>query len=208
MNGENPAVIIIGGGIAGLTAAHTLAQQGIPFLLLEASARQGGVIRSELQDGFLMEAGPDTLLAQKREGLGLCRELGLGERLVPTNLKERTVYVVWRGALVPLPDGMALGIPTRLWPVFTSPLFSFLDVARMGLDLVLPARRDASDESIAAFMSRRLGRKIVAVVGEPLLAGIHSGDPARLSMQANFPRFVEYERRYGSLIRGFLAVRA
>jgi oxygen-dependent protoporphyrinogen oxidase len=201
------ATAIVGGGISGLTAAFRLHQRGIPFALLEESARWGGVVRTESQDGFLMEAGPDSLLAQKPDALELCRELGLGNRLVPTNQTQRAVYVLHHGRLHPLPEGMFLAVPTRLWPFAASGLFSWHGKLRMGLDLLRPARRGSHDESIAAFLGRRFGRECVERLGEPLLAGIHAGDPDRLSMRATFPRFVELEARHGSLIRGLLAAR-
>ena len=200
-------VAVVGGGISGLAAARELHKRGIPFVLLEASGRWGGVIRTESEGGFLLEAGPDAMLAQKPDAISLCRELGLAERLVPTNPEQRAVFVLHRGRMHPLPDGMFLAIPTRFWPLITSGLFSWPGKLRMGLDLLWPARRDAGDESIADFLARRFGRESVERLGEPLLAGIHAGEPERLSIRATFPRFVELEARYGSLIRGFLAAR-
>jgi oxygen-dependent protoporphyrinogen oxidase len=197
-------VAVVGGGIAGLAAAWALAKRGLPFLLLEASERWGGVIRTDRVDGFVLEAGPDAILAQKPEGLALCRELGLGDRLVPTNPERRTVYVLHGGRLHPLPEGMVLAIPTRILPFVRSGLFSWAGKLRMGLDLAIPARRNGGDESIASFLRRRFGDEAVSRLGEPLLAGIHAGDPERLSIQATFPRFAELERRHGSLIRGML----
>lgn len=198
-------VVIVGGGISGLSAAWALAKRRVPFLLLEASDRFGGVIRTEREGGFLLEAGPDSMLAQKPEGAALCRELGLGDRLVPTNLEERRVYVLHGRRLHALPDGMVLAIPTRVLPLLASGLFSPLAKLRMGLDLVRPARRDGADESVASFLRRRFGQECVDRLGEPLLAGIHSGDPERLSIRATFPRFVELEAKYGSLVRGMWA---
>jgi oxygen-dependent protoporphyrinogen oxidase len=197
-----PEVAIVGGGIAGLAAAHVLARRGVAFRLFEAAPTFGGVIRSEQCDGFLMEGGPDAILAQKPEGLALCRELGLTDRLIPTNPHQRAVFVLHKGHLHPLPEGMMLAVPTRVLPVLTSRLFSWPGKLRMGLDLVLPARRQTGDESIASFLRRRFGQEVVSRLGEPLLAGIHSGDPERLSIEATFPRFVDLERRHGSLIRG------
>src|SRR5262249_61359999 len=117
-------VAVVGGGIAGLAAAHALAAKGASFVLLEASERWGGVIRTEEKDGFLLEGGPDSLLALKPEGVGLCRELGLGDRLVPTNPVERDVFVVHRGPLHPLPGGTALAGPPHGAPFLRSPLCS------------------------------------------------------------------------------------
>jgi protoporphyrinogen/coproporphyrinogen III oxidase len=197
-------VAIVGGGVGGLTAAHVLHKRGVSFLLLEASDAFGGVIRSEREAGFSWEAGPDAILAQKPEGVALCRELGLGARLVPTNPESKAVYVLRRGKLHPLPEGMMLAVPTRVRPFLTSRLFSWPGKLRMGLDLVIPRRRENGDESIAAFLRRRFGQESVDLLGEPLLAGIHSGDPERLSMRATFGRFVDMERRSGSLIRALM----
>ena len=193
---------MVGGGISGLSAALALHEQRRPYLLLEASGRLGGVIRTETQDGFLLEAGPDSMLAQKPQAIALCRELGLGERLVPTNPDQRAVYVLRAGTLHPLPDGMLLAVPTKVLPLLKSRLFSWPGKLRMGLDLVLPARGGDEDESIASFLRRRFGQEAVDRLGEPLLAGIHAGDPERLSILATFPRFRELEKAHGSLVRG------
>jgi oxygen-dependent protoporphyrinogen oxidase len=195
-------VAIIGGGISGLSAAFALQKRGIPYVLLESEASLGGVIRTELRNGFLLEGGPDSMLAQKPEGIALCRELGLAERLCPTNPQLRSVYVLHRRRLHPLPEGMMLAIPTRLLPFARSGLFSWAGKLRMGLDLVLPGRNGSEDESIASFLRRRFGQEAVDRLGEPLLAGIHAGDPERLSILATFPRFRELEKAHGSLVRG------
>lgn len=200
-------VIVVGGGICGLSAAYALHKAGADFLLIEASQRLGGVIRSESVDGFELEGGPDAMLAQKPEGLQLARELGLGDQLVPTNPDQRAVYVLLRGRLEPLPDGLLLAVPTRVWPFVTSGLFSWPGKLRMGLDFLMRPRPDAPDESIASFLGRHFGQECVERLGEPLLAGIHAGDPTRLSMRCTFPRFVDIEARYGSLVRGLRALK-
>jgi protoporphyrinogen oxidase len=128
------AVAIVGGGITGLSAAHALRKAGVAFRLLEGSARFGGVIRSDRVSGFLLEGGPDSLLAQKPEGVGLVRELGLGDRLVPTNPDVRAIFVLHRGRLEPLPEGMMLAVPSRILPFLRSGLFSWPGKLRMGLD--------------------------------------------------------------------------
>jgi protoporphyrinogen/coproporphyrinogen III oxidase len=200
-------VVVVGGGIAGLAAAFRLRELGREVLLLEASPRLGGVIRTETLDGFVVEAGPDALLAQKPEGLALCDALGLAARVIPTSPRPHTVLVLHRGRLHPLPEGMMLAVPTRVLPFLRSGLFSWPGKLRMALDLVLPGRPSEDDESIASLLRRRFGAEAVERLGEPLMAGIHAGDPERLSMRATFPRLVELERRHGSLIRGLWASR-
>ena len=191
---KSTTVAVIGGGISGLAAAWTLHKRGVPYLLLEAGERFGGVVRTEREQGFVIEAGPDAMLAQKPEAIALCRELGLGERLVPTNPEKRAVYVLHRGRLHPLPEGMMLAVPTRILPFLRSGLFSWPGKLRMGLDVLLPGKDGDGDESIASFLRRRFGQEAVERLGEPLLAGIHAGDPERLSILATFPRFRELER--------------
>jgi oxygen-dependent protoporphyrinogen oxidase len=198
-------VAIIGGGISGLAAAYALHERHVPYLLLEAGPNLGGLIRTETRDGFLLEGGPDSMFALAPQGIDLCRDLGLGERLVPANLDLRTTYVLHRRRLRPLPEGVMLGVPTRILPFVRSGLFSWPGKLRMGLDLVLPGGNGRGDESIASFLRRRLGREAVDRLGDPLLAGIHSGDPERLSILATFPRLRELEERHGSLVRGLWA---
>jgi len=171
-------------------------------VLLEAGPRVGGVIRTEEEDGFLLEGGPDSILAQKPEGVALCRELGLDDRLIPTNPELKAVYILRGGRLHALPEGMMLAVPTKILPFLSSGLFSWPGKLRMGLDLVRPGLQDNGDESIATFLRRRFGQEAVERLGEPLLAGIHAGDPERLSILATFPRFRDLEAKHGSLVRG------
>jgi protoporphyrinogen/coproporphyrinogen III oxidase len=195
-------VVIVGGGIGGLATAYELHRQHVPFVLLESGARVGGVILSEQIDGFTVDGGPDSLLIQKPEGIKLCEEIGLGQLLVPTKL-PRLAYIQREGRLHALPAGSVLGIPTSWGPFIKSHLFSWAGKARMGAELFVPRRRDDSDESIGAFMTRRFGVEAKTYLAEPLLAGIHAGDVDRLSVRALFPRFVEEEAKYGSLLRAF-----
>lgn len=198
------SVVIVGGGIAGLATAYELQRRGVPFVLLESAPRLGGVILSEQIDGFTIDGGPDALLLQKPEGVRLCEELGIGDRLVST-LPPRLAYIQRAGVLHPLPASSVLGIPTRIGPFAATRLFSWAAKARMGAELFIPARKDDADESIGAFMTRRFGREACEYLAEPLLAGIHAGDVDRLSVRALFPRFVEAERAHGSLLRAFRA---
>jgi oxygen-dependent protoporphyrinogen oxidase len=195
-------VIIVGGGIAGLSAAFELHRRGISLTLLEAGSRVGGVVLSEQIDGFTIDAGPDSLLVQKPEGIRLCEELGLKDRLVATK-RPRLAYIQRDGRLHPLPAASVLGIPTKWGPFIRTPLFSWPGKLRMGMELAIVKRAGDDDESIGAFMERRFGTEAKEYLAEPLLAGIHAGDVDRLSLRALFPRFREVERTYGSLLRGF-----
>jgi oxygen-dependent protoporphyrinogen oxidase len=195
-------VVIIGGGIAGLSSAYELQGHNVPFVVLEAGGRAGGVILSEEIDGYTIDAGPDSLLVQKPDGIKLCDELGLGAELVPTK-PPRLAYIQRGGRLYPLPAASVLGIPTRIGPFLATRLFSLKGKLRMAGELFVPPRRGDADESIGAFMTRRFGAEATTYLAEPLLAGIHAGDVERLSVRSLFPRFVEAERQHGSLLRAF-----
>ena len=195
-------VAIVGGGISGLAAAYELSRRRVPFVVLERAPRAGGVIFSEAVDGFTIDGGPDSLLIQKPEAIALCREIGLGDRLVSTKL-PRIAYIQRGGRLHALPAASVLGIPTRVGPFVTTTLFSWAGKLRMAAELFVPRRRDDVDESIGAFMTRRFGREATTYLAEPLLAGIHAGDVNRLSVRSLFPGFVEAERKHGSLLKAF-----
>lgn len=197
-----PDVVIVGGGIAGLAAVYELSRNRISCVVLEKAARAGGVILSEEIDGFTIDGGPDSLLIQKADAAALCREIGLGDRLITTK-PPRLAYIQRGGRLHPLPAASVLGVPTRIGPFARTRLFSWTGKLRMAAELFVPRRRDDTDESIGAFMTRRFGREASTYLAEPLLAGIHAGDVDRLSVQALFPRFVEAERDHGSLLRAF-----
>ena len=196
-------IVIVGGGISGLAAAYELTRRGVPFLLLEASPRLGGVVRTEQVGGFVIDAGPDALLTQKPAAIELCHELGIGDRLRPQ--QHRGTFLVRNGMLRSLPETSVFGIPVDWTPFVTTRAISLRGKVRMAAEYLRPGRPRDEDESIASFMGRRFGREAVDRLADPLLAGIHGGDANRLSMQALFPRFLEMERRYGSLIRGFQA---
>ncbi len=195
-------VVVVGGGIAGLSVAYELRRQGAPFLLLERAPAPGGVIVTDHVEGYTIDGGPDSLLVQKPAAIELCRELGLGDRLFPT-LPPRKAFIYRGGRLHPLPEASVLGIPTRLTPLATTPLFSMPGKLRMAVELFVPRRTDGADESIGGFMRRRFGREAVEYLAEPLLAGIHAGDVDALSMPSAFPRLTTLEQKHGSLIRAF-----
>lgn len=199
-------LVIVGGGLAGLAAAHRALELGrergtaLDLTLLEARERLGGVIETEHAEGFLIEAGPDSFLSDKPWALALCRRLDLEHRLVRTDDRFRKAFVWFGGRLHPLPAGFQLLAPTRLLPFAASPLFSWRGKLRMTLDLVLPRGPSGEDESLGAFVRRRLGREALERVAQPLVAGIYTADPDDLSLAATMPRFLEVERRERSVI--------
>lgn len=195
-------VLIIGGGIAGLATAYELHRRGLRFRIIEHRPRAGGVVLSEEVDGFVLDAGPDSLLVQKPDGIRLCEELGLGDRLVSTK-PPRFAYIQRGGRLYRLPAASVLGIPTQWGPFIRTGLFTWAGKLRMAAEMFVPAKTDDADESIGSFMRRRFGHEATDFLAEPLLAGIHAGDVDRLSIRALFPRFVETERTHGSLLRAF-----
>ena len=198
-------LVVVGGGITGLAAAHRAVEiareraQAVDLTLLEAGDRLGGTIATERRDGFLVERGADSFLSEKPWALALCRRLGMEERLVRTDDRFRRTFVVWGGKLHPLPEGFQLLAPTRMGPFLSSGLFTWPGKLRMALDLVLP-RGGEADESLGAFVRRRLGREALERVAQPLVAGIYTADPADLSLTATMPRFAELERRERSVI--------
>ncbi|MGJ3239239.1 MAG: protoporphyrinogen oxidase [Anaerolineae bacterium] len=202
------SLVIIGGGIAGLSSAYYAQQAGIPYALHEASGRWGGKIQTEHIDTetgrFVVEWGPDAFITQKPYAYQLATELGLDAELIGTNDEQRTIYVLSDGRLRTLPDGMMLIIPTRFAPFARSALISPLGKLRMGLEAFIPARTDDSDESLANFVRRRLGQEALDKLAEPLMSGIYNTNAEDQSVLATFPRFRAIEKQYGSLTRGML----
>jgi oxygen-dependent protoporphyrinogen oxidase len=202
---------VIGGGIAGLAAAYELeraraADTTVRYTLFESRERLGGSMASEIVQGTVLERGPDSFLTEKPAAAALCRELGLGGELIPSNDAQRKTYILVGNELVPLPDGLMFLVPTKLVPTALTPLFSFPTKARMALELLLPPRRKRNaDESVASLVSRHFGSEAVDRLADPLLSGIYGGDAAQLSARTVLPRLVEMEREYGSLTRGMLA---
>ena len=207
-------VTIIGGGIAGLASAYRLLARAreravsLDLTLLESSDRLGGVIQTDRRDGFLLEKGPDCFLSVKPAGLALAKELGLESELIGTQPDHRRSFIVRNGRLLQMPQDFYLLAPISFRPFLFSPVISPFGKMRLLLDLVLPARRSIDDESLASFVLRRLGREALERVAQPMVAGIYSADPYELSLMATFPRFLEMEQKYGSVIRGLRAARA
>ncbi|MDE3186437.1 MAG: protoporphyrinogen oxidase [Acidobacteriota bacterium] len=201
---------IIGGGIAGLAAAYELekaraAGAAVKYTLFEARERLGGSIASEILNGAVLERGPDSFITEKPAAAALCRELGLGDALTPSNDANRKTYIVVRNRLVPLPDGLMFLIPTKLVPTALTRLFSPMTKLRMALELLHPPRPSGHDESVATLVERHFGAEAVDRLADPLLSGIYGGDASQLSARTVLPKLVEMESEYGSLTRGMLA---
>ncbi len=199
-------IAVVGGGISGLAAAWKLAQQpGVQVRVYEASDRLGGVLHTEVADGWVIEHGPESFLAMKPRGIGLARELGLEPQCQTTDPANRGSFIMKGGKLHPMPEGLTGLIPSQFGPMMRTPLVSPLGKLRMGLDYVIPARKDGADESLGSFIRRRLGRDVYDHLIEPLMAGIYSGNGDELSLQATFPQLRAAEREHGGLIKGVLA---
>jgi protoporphyrinogen/coproporphyrinogen III oxidase len=230
---RTPRIAVVGGGMAGLGAARALedareAGVEVDWMLFEEESRLGGKVATRRRDGFVVEGGPDSAILEKPWPIQMARRLGVGDRLLDSNEDIRKSFVFTRGRLHELPEGIILMVPTRMVPFALSGLISWPGKVRMGMDLVLPrggvARRGVAsgtagggvaggtasaagatpDESLAAFVRRRLGGEALARIAEPIVAGIHAGDPEQMSVQATFPMFLQMEREQRSLIVAML----
>ena len=198
-------VVIIGGGISGLSTAYHLAKAGVASTLVERRPRLGGVIQTDTVEGCVIEAGPDSFLSAKPAALDLIRELGMGDEVIASNDHLRVTYLRKGGRLLPLPDGLMLMVPTRILPMVSTRLLGWPTKIRMGLECFRRPRDTVSqDRSVADFIRDHYGQEAVDYLAEPLLAGVYGGDPEQLSVTSVLALFVDLERKYGSLSRGVL----
>lgn len=200
-------VAVIGGGLSGLAAAHRLQElcarekRPLDLVLFEAGTRLGGVVGTRQIAGYRVELGADSFITNKPWGVDLCRRLGIEDRLIPTDERYRRSLVLRNGKPVPVPEGFQLLAPVSIGAVLASPLFSIAGKIRMALEYVLPRGAPQDDESLAHFVRRRFGREALERLVQPLVGGIYTSDPEKLSLRATMPRFLEMERVHGSLIR-------
>ena len=159
---------------------------------------------SEILDGCVIEAGPDSFISEKPWAAALCRELGIGDQLIGSNDNDRKTWIVSGKRLLSLPDGLMFLVPTKILPTLSARCFPWSTKFRMAKELLHPPRPMHEDESVAAFIERHFGREMVDRLADPMLSGIYGGDTDRLSVRATLGRFVEMEEKYGSLSRAML----
>ncbi|GBD31810.1 Protoporphyrinogen oxidase [bacterium HR33] len=204
--GAEVTLAVVGGGIAGLAAAYR-ALEHLPahrIALLEREAKLGGKIRTEQSDGFLLEAGPDSLALSNPWAAALCRDLGLQEELRFAKPEFARLYIKRDGRLHPLPWGIAASLQETLRALVKSELLSTAGLLRAACEYFLPPRREPGDESIANFFSRRFGGEFYRWLVEPLAAGIYGGNAPELSLEAALPELRKMELHYGSVLGGLL----
>ena len=205
-------VVIVGGGITGLAAAHRLQKSApeLKVLLLEASDRFGGKLKTERVGGFTLEAGADSFLSRKPQAVALCKELGINDKLIgrlplPSE-KSHRAWVKRHDELHPLPDGLTGLIPTNLDALQTTTLLSAEGKARIAQEPEIPHEKAEEDQSVGEFVSNRLGREAYENIVEPLMSGIYAADGDQLSLQSTFPQLAQIVNKHGSLIGGLQSV--
>ncbi len=201
--------MVVGAGISGLSAAYALRAAAAEVLVCDARPRVGGVMETTQLDGCLVEGGPDSYLAQKPWATALIRKLGLEGQLIGSNDDRRKTFIVRRGRLVPMPDGLLMMVPTKVLPMVGTRLLSWPTKLRMGMELLRrkPTGQREADVSVADFFRDHYGQEAVDYLAEPLLAGVYGGDPERMSAASVLGRFVDLERMHGSLSLGVLRER-
>ncbi len=197
-------IAIVGTGIAACACAVALREKGIEFEMFEKGPVPGGKLLTEQVDGFTVEAGPDSFLPEKFRTVDLIRKVGLEKELLTTNEEHKGTFIYSGGRLHRLPEGVMLMVPTMFMPLARSSLISLSGKLRMGMEVFVPRKHNGSDESLARFVTRRLGKECLEKIAEPLVAGIHTSNPDNMSVKAIFPRFIDMEQKHGSLIRGML----
>ena len=200
-------VAVVGAGITGLSAALRLIlkHDDIHVDIFEASSRAGGIIRTERRGGFLIEHGPDSFITNKPGGMQLYRDLGIADQLIGTDDEYRRSLVVHKGKPVPVPDGFMLMAPAKPMAILKTPILSLTGKLRLLSEAVRPKNQSDEDESLASFVRRRFGSETLDRLVQPLVGGIYTSDPEKLSLKATLPRFITMEREHGSVMRATMA---
>jgi oxygen-dependent protoporphyrinogen oxidase len=187
-------VIVIGAGLSGLSTAYLLQRQGYRVAVLEKAARAGGAIRSWREDGNLVEAGPNSTLETNPLLTQLITDLGLDDRKMYASDASKNRYI--------LRDGQLIALPMSPPAFFATKLFSWGAKLRLFAEPFIGRSPVESQETVADFVQRRLGREFLDYAINPFVAGVYAGDPAQLSVRAAFPKLYELEQKYGGLIKG------
>lgn len=195
-------IAIIGGGISGLSAAYHIQKYSSDcnVSLFEKNTYLGGVIRTSFQQGFLIEHGPDAYLNQPIME-ALAAELNLGDSIISTQPKHRQSYIVKNKKPMPIPKGFYLLAPLKTWPFLASKSLSLKTKLRTLAEPWMP-KANLQDESLSDFVTRRFGKGNLEEISQAMIAGIYTADPKSLSMHATFPKFIAYEKKYGSVLKG------
>ncbi|HAN97314.1 MAG TPA: protoporphyrinogen oxidase [Planctomycetaceae bacterium] len=199
---------VIGGGITGLTAAWELMRRspGDEIVLFEASERLGGILGTHRIGEWLVEQAADMMVTEPDDGLSLFRELELDGELLPTDPAKRGAMIWWNRRLYRIPDGFSLMAPSALWPIARTGLLSWRGKWRLARERSVPPRAVDADEDFESFAIRRCGPEAYERLIQPLVSGIYTADPRKLSMRAtSLARFVQFEQKHGSLTRGLIA---
>lgn len=206
-------VVVIGAGITGLSAAYFLhksmeAGEPVDYLLVEKDHRVGGKIVTNKLDGFTIEGGPDCFLSAKPWVGQIAEQLGIADQIMPSKPASTRTFVWADNRLNELPEGLMGLVPTKLVPFALSPLISWKGKFRMAMELFIPKKKTDEEETLGSFVTRRLGKEALDKIAEPLIGGVHSGDPDFMSLNASFPRFIQMEKEHGSLLKAMLVSRA
>lgn len=201
------SVLIVGGGISGLATAYYLGKAGIRSTIIEKANRLGGLIKTDRIQGCELEAGPDSFIATKTAVAELAEELGggLSDKIIGSNDGARRIFVVRNGKLTPMPKAMSMMVPGEWGPVLKSPLLGVATKLRLLRETLTRPRKRVGDFSVGDLVGTHFGAEMLEYVTEPLLSGVYGGDSASLSARSVLPRFVGFEERYGSLIKGVRA---
>lgn len=214
-------IIIIGAGVAGLGAAYKLKRAqdegaDITYTVLEKEDRVGGQLWTDRfidDEGneIIADGGSDSFLTQKPGIHRVAKLLGMFDQEQSTNDKVKKTFIIKKGRLVEMPDGIMMFAPTKILPMATTSLYSWPAKFRMALDFVMPRKKQPAsgleDESVESLVVRRLGRECLDNLAEAIIGGVNGSDPKTMSVLATYPSLLEMEQEYGSLIKGFLAQR-
>lgn len=208
-----PVVVVVGAGVSGLSAAWELSggaagpAPGCPeVVVLEAAATPGGKLVSAVVGGRPVDLAADGFLGRRPEAAAFCREVGLGAALRPVGASGASVWA--RGRARPLPEGLVLGVPTRLWPTARSGLLGLRGTLRLAVDVVAPRadrRRPLGDRAVGPLVARKLGSRVVEALVDPMVGGIHAGTVADMSTAAVFPLLLAVAQRRGSFMKSLRA---